>query len=123
MFFKVDRNSGKPVFEQIKSKIKDMIMSGKLSQGDLLPSVRNLANILGVNVNTVARAYRELELEGVVEGRWGYGYTVKDKPDYERWLREKREEFERMVRNFIEAGLSIEILEKWLRNAGRGEDA
>ncbi len=121
MFFKISRDSGKPVFEQIKSKIKDSIVRGKLSVGDTLPSVRNLAKILGVNVNTVARAYRELEMEGVVEGKKGYGYVVKGKPSREKWLEEKRKEFERSVRDLMESGVDMETIERWLEDM-RGDE-
>lgn len=76
MWFVVDYHSPVPIYAQIKEKVKALILSGKLKPGDALPSIRTLAKDLGVNVNTVARAYRELELEGVIHAERGEGYTV-----------------------------------------------
>ncbi len=122
MYFKIQRDSGTPIFEQIKRKIKDMIASGKLKEGDTLPSVRSLAKILKVNVNTVVRAYRELELEGYVEGRWGLGYVVKGSLKKEKWLEEKRRDFQNFVRELLEYGIDIDILRRWLEEIGGDED-
>jgi GntR family transcriptional regulator len=76
VWFVVDYHSPVPIYVQIKEKVKVLILSGKLKPGDFLPSIRTLAKDLGVNVNTVARAYRELELEGVIRAERGEGYTV-----------------------------------------------
>ncbi len=76
VWFVVDYHSPVPIYAQIKEKVKALILSGKLKPGDVLPSIRTLAKDLGVNVNTVARAYRELELEGVIRAERGEGYTV-----------------------------------------------
>ena len=62
----VDRTSDEPVYEQIARKIRLSIVAGELPAGATLPSVRVLASDLGVNLNTVARAYRILEQEGFV---------------------------------------------------------
>ncbi len=76
VWFKIDFHSGKPVYEQIKDGLKDFIASSLLNLGDPIPSVREFARMLNVNVNTVARAYRELELEGIIVSRKGVGYFV-----------------------------------------------
>ena len=123
MYFKVDRESGKPIFEQIKERIKDFIASGSLKPGELLPSVRKLASVLRVNVNTVVRAYRELVDEGYVESRWGYGFTVRGVPSEESWLRGKRKEFETVIRSFLDVGISLETLMKWLEDMRGDRDA
>jgi DNA-binding transcriptional regulator YhcF (GntR family) len=62
----VDPHSDAAPFEQIRSRLADLIDSGTLAEGTRLPTVRGLASDLGVAVNTVARAYRELEAEGLV---------------------------------------------------------
>ncbi|WP_041078635.1 GntR family transcriptional regulator [Thermotoga caldifontis] len=77
MWFRVDFSSHVPVYKQIKEKLKLLLLSGELKPGDFVPSIRTLANDLGVNVNTVARAYRELVAEGVLEPVRGEGYVVK----------------------------------------------
>lgn len=69
----VDRDSDIPPFEQIRAGVVAAIDAGELTPGDRLPTVRGLAGELGVAPNTVAKAYRELEADGVVEthGRQG----------------------------------------------------
>lgn len=67
--------SGKPIYEQISTQIKNAIISEDLSEGTLLPSIRNLAQELKISVITTKRAYEELEHEGFI-------YTVSGKGSY-----------------------------------------
>lgn len=77
MILTVNYKSGVPVYLQIVQQVKSAAASGALRPGDALPSVRQLAEELRINRNTVARAYTELETEGVVENRQGAGCFVK----------------------------------------------
>ena len=77
----LDPDSAEPVFAQICSAIRVDVTSGRLAAGVRLPTTRALAAELDVAVNTVAKAYRELELEGVVEGRGRHGTYVMDLAD------------------------------------------
>ena len=77
----LDPDSSEPVFAQICSAIRVDVTSGRLTAGVRLPTTRALAAELDVAVNTVAKAYRELELEGVVEGRGRHGTYVMDLAD------------------------------------------
>src|SRR5262245_46097392 len=74
-------NFGSPiaVFTQIQNQILFDVASGHLKAGDRAPSGRDLALLLGVNPNTVMKAYRDLELGGIVESRRGIGVTVTEK--------------------------------------------
>ena len=72
----LDSTSSIPPFEQIRSQVADHVTSGALQPGDRLPTVRRLAEELGVATNTVARAYRELEQSGVIETRGRGGSFV-----------------------------------------------
>ena len=63
----IDWSSGEPVYGQIADQVRERIAAGQLRPGDSLPPVRTLASDLGVNLNTVARAYRLLEEEGFVK--------------------------------------------------------
>lgn len=72
----VDYQSGVPVYLQLVQQAKAAVASGALREGDQLPSVRALAEELKVNRNTVARAWTELETEGVIENRQGAGCFV-----------------------------------------------
>jgi DNA-binding transcriptional regulator YhcF (GntR family) len=74
----VDLSAAEPPFEQVRAQIADRIAHGDLAEGDRLPTVRGLAADLGLAVNTVARAYRELELQGLVVSRVRHGTTVAD---------------------------------------------
>ena len=70
--------SGTPYYQQVVSQIRLLVASGRLEAGEQLPTVRKLAEQLLINPNTVARAYRELEAEGVVSARRGAGVFVSD---------------------------------------------
>ena len=72
----VDIKSGVPFYRQIIDQVRSAIATGRLSPGDRLPTVRQLAVDLSVNPNTVARAYTELELTGLVETQMGSGTFV-----------------------------------------------
>lgn len=72
----VDPSSGMPPFEQVREGIRAQVESGDLSPGFRLPPVRALADSLGLAANTVARAYKDLEAQGVVETRGRAGTFV-----------------------------------------------
>jgi DNA-binding transcriptional regulator YhcF (GntR family) len=72
----VDAQLSRPLFDQLRSQIIDGIRDGRLAPGTRLPTVRDLAGQLNLAVNTVARAYRELEVAGVVETRGRFGSFV-----------------------------------------------
>ena len=69
--------SAVPIYEQIKEQIKTSVLSGKLSENELLPSIRQLARDLKVSVITTTRAYNDLELEGYIVTVPGKGCYVK----------------------------------------------
>jgi DNA-binding transcriptional regulator YhcF (GntR family) len=71
-----DPHAGKPLFDQLRGQIIDGIRTGRLKPGTRLPTVRELAGQLGMAVNTVARAYRELESAGILETRGRFGTFV-----------------------------------------------
>lgn len=72
----INRESPDPVYEQVADQVRELIASGALAPGVSLPSVRGLARDLGVNLNTIARAYRLLESEGFLTIRSRAGVTV-----------------------------------------------
>ncbi|MDE5577595.1 MAG: GntR family transcriptional regulator [Oscillospiraceae bacterium] len=73
----ISNSSGEPIYEQICSQIKALIMSGALKAGDALPSMRVLAQQLRISVITTKRAYEELERDGFIESYTGKGSFVK----------------------------------------------
>jgi GntR family transcriptional regulator len=76
---KLDLHSGVPVYRQIIDQVRGGMASGTLTAGDQLPTVRQLAVDLEINPNTVMRAYRELELGGMLETHQGTGTFISDK--------------------------------------------
>lgn len=75
----ISNSSGRPIYEQITSQIKNMIISGQINAGDPLPSMRNLARDLRISVITTKRAYNDLEQEGFIETITGKGSYVAAK--------------------------------------------
>jgi GntR family transcriptional regulator len=82
MDFSIDPQSGVPLYRQIIERVKYGIVRGLLSPGDQLPTVRQLAADLSVNLNTVVRAYREMEIQGVLDTQQGSGtFVANHRPD------------------------------------------
>jgi len=78
MIIEIDPRSAVPPFEQLRAQVATLIRSRRLGPGERLPTVRQLARDLGLAANTVARAYRELEAEGLVAARGRHGTFVDD---------------------------------------------
>src|SRR5580704_8117811 len=76
---KLDLHSGVPVYRQIIDQVRGGMAAGTLTAGDQLPTVRQLAVDLEINPNTVMRAYRELELGGMLETHQGTGTFISEK--------------------------------------------
>ena len=73
---KILQNSGVPIYQQIAEQLKEDIMSGKLKQGEYLPSIRGLAKDLKISVITTMKAYEQLAEEGLVTAAQGKGFYV-----------------------------------------------
>lgn len=84
MELRLDPDLGATLHEQITSAVRRAISEGSLRPGERLPTARELAGRLKVNLNTVLRAYRELSTEELIELRRGHGATVRAMPDYAR---------------------------------------
>jgi len=80
MVFELNYKSAKPVYLQLVDQVKAAVASGAARSGDALPSIRPLAEELRVNRNTVAKAYGELEHQGVIETLAGKGCFITDQP-------------------------------------------
>ncbi len=115
--FRLDLASGMPVYRQIIDQVRGGIASGSLKAGDQLPTVRQLSVDLAVNPNTILRAYRELELGGLLETHQGTGTfisqkkTKKDDAELERQLAQIVADF---VARAGAAGFTVEDLLKQL---------
>jgi len=79
MYITIDELDARPIYRQVADEIKALIARGALSEGMALPPVRQVADDLGVNLNTIAAAYRELQKEGLLKVRHGSGAVVSSR--------------------------------------------
>ena len=123
--FRVDGRSGVPPYLQLVQQVRQALRMGVLDVGDQLPTVREVVAAVAVNPNTVLKAYRDLEREGLVQARAGQGTFVASLPpgpppgthsrlgrSLARWVREARE-----------SGLDDESIESLLRVTLRADSA
>ncbi|MCL4425100.1 MAG: GntR family transcriptional regulator [Firmicutes bacterium] len=115
MWFHIDTTSGTPVYLQIYQQAKQAVAAGVLRSGEQLPSVRALAEGLVINPNTVARAYQELERDGIIEIIRGKGAFVAARKaelvlSREERLRRLTEAFERLKVEAYHLGFTPEEL-------------
>ena len=78
--FRLSTHSGVPPYLQIVQQVKQAIRLGIIQEGDQLPTVKEVVSMIAINPNTVFKAYRELEMLGLVEGRTGSGTFVSGRP-------------------------------------------
>jgi GntR family transcriptional regulator len=78
--FRLDARSGVPTYLQLVQQVRQAVRLGILHPGDQLPTVKEVVASLAINPNTVLKAYRELDLDGLVEGRRGQGTFVSSQP-------------------------------------------
>jgi GntR family transcriptional regulator len=115
-----------PIYQQIIDQVKAQVADGTIKKGDRLPPVRELSYEIGVNVNTVYKAYLELETQGIIRMRVGYGVTVIA----ERQARLRDAERERIIRDMIHRlkveayhlGFDEDYLVDLLRQDGKPEE-
>ena len=110
---RLDLQSGVPVYRQIIDQVTGGIAAGALRRGDQLPTVRQLAVDLSVNPNTVIRAYRELEIRGVIETHQGTGTFIGEQK-IQRDDGERRRRLNHIVSEFMaragSAGFTVDDL-------------
>ena len=116
MFINIDPASGLPIYLQIAQQIKTAVAMGRLQQEEPLPSVRQLAVELAVNPNTVARAYLDLEIEGVIYKRQGAGTFVSGQ-GVEMSKGERRRVLNELLERALVEGVNLGLSERELRDA------
>src|SRR6185503_18938028 len=99
--FQVDTQHPTPLYHQLERSIRFAIATGRLSIGDQLPTVRQLAVELRINANTVAKVYAELERSGVVETRRGVGTFVTARPNEAASSRDRERHLKELTDHFI----------------------
>ncbi|MEN8155001.1 MAG: GntR family transcriptional regulator [Acidobacteriota bacterium] len=112
---RIDFSSPVPVYEQIKRNIKHIIAKKLLVVNDPMPSIRELSGFLKINPNTVARAYRDLQQEKIINGRAGKGFWVekKETPEKEK-IELIKEEFLKFLEKGVEMGIEPEAIKKMI---------
>ncbi len=109
--FRLDSSSGVPPYLQLVHQVRQSLLLGYLREGDRLPTVKDVASDLAINPNTVVKAYRQLEHEGLAGGRPGQGTFITTSspgaPDAQQALRTSLEEW---LRAAEDAGLSDEAV-------------
>ena len=88
----ISNNANKPIYEQITSQIKAMIMSGELAAGDAIPSMRALAKAIHVSVITVQKAYEDLQRDGFIETTVGGGAAAYSRGTFTGGCRNRTDE-------------------------------
>src|SRR6266849_4344411 len=97
--FRLDQHSGVPVYRQLIDQVQAAVVTGVLSVGDQLPTVRRVAVDLAINPNTVLRAYREMEVRGILDTQQGTGTFVAEKQKHSSEERERQ--LTQLVTEFI----------------------
>ena len=101
MKIKIDFQSGIPLYEQIAHRILGLLERGELKANDQLPPIRELADELGVNFNTVARAYRMLDQGEVISTQHGRGTYIIGKGQKKNREKNKKENIEQLTRFYL----------------------
>lgn len=124
MFLTIDTNDPRPIYQQVADGVKELIARGKLAEGVPLPPVRQLAADLGVNLNTIAIAYRELQKDGLIVIKHGSGSVVASSTSTERTQDELLRPLRTALTELVLAGLSsskiLSMVLRELRMVGKG---
>ncbi|MHC4355624.1 MAG: GntR family transcriptional regulator [Planctomycetota bacterium] len=120
MQIRIDNSSGRPVYRQIIDQIKRDIALGRLTRDQRLPTVRQLAGRLAINPNTIAKAYRQLEQQGIIVTKPGAGAFVADlDSNLSRAVRKRLvcAELERIAVDAYHMQIDTRLLSEWFDDA------
>jgi len=118
MIFRLNPSSGIPLYLQLMEQVKHAVETGALREGDQLPTIRKVAEELVMNPNTVVRAYRELEHEGVLELKHGSGAYIRESAGTRARLIHKGQT---VAQSAIERLLALGLTEDEIRRAFENE--
>ena len=113
---KILQNSSIPIYQQIAEQFKEDILSGRVKQGEYLPSIRGLAKELRISVITTMKAYEELEQQGLITAVQGKGYYVNEQ-DSEMLREQHMRKMEEHLMNAISAGRIAGVSDQELTGA------
>ncbi|HEX3569820.1 MAG TPA: GntR family transcriptional regulator [Acidobacteriaceae bacterium] len=117
LMFRLNPSSGVPIYLQLMDRVKHAVETGALRAGDQLPTIRKLAEDLVMNPNTVIRAYRELEHEGIVELRHGSGAFIRESGGTRaRVIHEAQDIMQTTLDRLLSLGLSADEIRRVFDN-------
>ena len=119
MDLRINFTSGVPIYQQLMGQIKHAVETGAVRAGEQLPTIRKVAEELAMNPNTVARAYRELEHQGVIEVRRGSGAYIREPRTSSKASSIRRSS--ELLRPAIEAAMALGLTEPELRRVFESE--
>ncbi len=111
VWFRVDQRSSVPIYQQLVNSVKEAVAKGVLAAGDKLPSVRELAALITINPNTIAKAYQEMEREGIIETLRGRGTFVAAREQMVN-LEEKKQMIKGMLEKILVEAYYMQLDEK-----------
>ncbi len=130
MFIQINPSNGIPIYDQVVRQIKFALAAGAVRTGELIPSVRELARQLAINPNTVARAYRQLQDEGMLTSLRGTGLQVADgaqrqcRADRMQLIRERiRDVLQEAKRSGLDAEEVRQLVEREMKSWGKKRGA
>lgn len=110
--FDIHPSSGVPIFRQIMEQVRAMVAGGQLAAGDLLPSVRQMAADLEINMMTVSKAYARLEAEGVLERVRGTGMRVRPDAGGNGSVAARKQELKKLVDPLVTRALQLGLTDE-----------
>ncbi len=122
----LSNSGGKPIYEQIRDQVKEQVMTGALSAGDALPSMRQLARDLRISVITTKRAYEELERDGFLENVPGKGCFIAPQDREllrEAQLRRVEDYLSQAAEEARRGGISLPELQEMLELVYKGDES
>ncbi|MET3504710.1 GntR family transcriptional regulator [Halalkalibacter oceani] len=118
MYIQINQRSTTPLYEQLTQQIKELVAKGILQEGEQLPSVRELASQVVINPNTVSKAYKELERQGVIVTLRGKGTFVAAREDYvvdPKQQERIKQQIQQLVIEATYAGIQEKTFAGWVR--------
>lgn len=114
----LDFSDHRPLYEQIKEKLKELIISGALGENEKIPSVRELASSLAINPNTIQKAYKDLENEGYIYSRRASGSFVMPRSAVAENTEQSElfERFDAIIKEMMFCGISRSEAEHRMKN-------
>ena len=117
MKLSIDPDSSVPIYVQIEDRIHSLIAAGQIQPGEQLPTIRELAADIRVNLNTVARAYYELDREGVISTQRGKGTFVSGVPDQKQIERKRQKLLHSIMQSALDEARKLGYSKEELKNA------